>query len=155
MDLNKFLQEQFTPRELTVDVPQLADWWEGEPKWTVRGLTAAELGRVRSAVALIIRDRTNALLAAAQTGEGVIDSAREIMEFYGREVPEETVRRIEMLVSGSVTPDIKGQRMVAVKLSEAYPMVFQALTDRIALLTDQGAEPGKRKASGGKAKSKA
>lgn len=150
MRLDRFLQEEFSAREMTVPVPQLAEWFdEGKPvEWTVRGLTAAEVGRVRAAVALILRDRSSALLAAAQTGKGVIENAREVLEFYGKEVPEETTRRIEMLVAGSVSPSLVDQRMVAVKLSEAFPMLFQKLTDSIALLTDQGAEPGKRRASG-------
>lgn len=149
MELEKFLQQEFRHREFTLDVPELAPWFgKKPPQWTLRTLTAAEIGRVRAAVAEIVKDRVEAMVLAASGDGGVLENAKELLEFYGKEVPTETSRRIELLVAASVNPDLTGNRMVAVKLSEAFPALFAKLTDKVAELYEQGQEPGKPQASG-------
>ena len=50
MNLDKYRNERRTPRTEQVKVPQMADYFEGgEPLFTVRGLSAAELGRCKVA----------------------------------------------------------------------------------------------------------
>lgn len=150
MDLNRFANATFVQREASIPVPELAEWFaEGEEQvWVVRGLTAAELGRAQQSAST--REATLAALVNAMAGEG--DKASEIRKAMGlsdENVPEDVSRRIEMLVAGSVNPKLsQDQRDVAVKLAEAYPTTFYALTNKITNLTGQGAEPGKRKPSG-------
>lgn len=149
MDLQKFLNESLFSRTATVEVPQLSDYFgEDEPAWTVKGLTAAELGRVREASA---RGAEN-IKAMIEAMSGTGDKAEAIRKAAGiseEEVPEDVSRRIEMLTVGSVEPKLgPDNRDVAVKLAETFPTLFYQLTDKILSLTGQGAELGKPKRSG-------
>jgi len=150
MDLQRFGNATFVQREASIAVPELAAWFEEgeEPVWVVRGLTAAELGRAQQSAST--REATLTALVNAMAGEG--DKAAEIRKAMGlsdENVPEDVSRRIEMLVAGSVNPKLtQDQRDIAVKLAEAYPTTFYALTNKITNLTGQGAELGKRKPSG-------
>lgn len=151
MDIQKFLNASLRPRESEVSVPDLGAFFpEGteDPKWTVRGLTAAELGRANEAAES--RQESLKSLVEALAGDG--DKATEIRKTMGlsdEEVPGDISKRIEMLVAGSVDPEIgQENRDVAVRLAESYPTVFYQLTNTIMNLTGQGAELGKRKGSG-------
>lgn len=150
MDLQRFSNATFVQREESIQVPELAEWFDKGEKtvWVVRGLTAAELGRAGQAAST--REATLSALVQAMAGEGDKGSQiRKAMGLSDEEVPEDVARRIEMLVSGSVTPKLsQDQRDVAVKLAEAYPETFYRLTNKITNLTGQGAQPGKRKPSG-------
>ncbi len=149
MDLNKFINASLSAREADVAVPALADFFDdGEkPVWRVRGLTAAELARSREAT-----DKGESIkkLVEAMAGDG--DKAEAIRESLGlssEEVPTDVSRRIEMLVAGSVKPEIpEEQRDVAVKMAENFPVTFYELTNKVQELTGDGAELGKRKRSG-------
>jgi hypothetical protein len=153
MDLDKFLNESFAPRQVTVKVPEIADYFgEDEAVWTVRGLTAAELGRANESA-----DRgaeNNRALIDALTGDG--DKAAAFKKALGisdAEVPADVSRRIELLTAGSVSPAIGiDKREVVVRLAETFPTVFYNLSTQILSLTGQGAEVGKRKPSGSKSK---
>ena len=107
MDLNAFLAAALAPREQAVEVPELAAWFaEGEPAvWTVRGLSAAELGRAKEACARGL-DNIRALVEA-MAGDGNGDKAASIRRAFGLstdDVPEDVSRRIEMLAAASVSP---------------------------------------------------
>jgi hypothetical protein len=52
-------------------------------------------------------------------------------------MPEDIVRRVEMLVQASVTPC---DRETAVNLSIRFPTIFYALTNKIIELSGEGAE---------------
>jgi hypothetical protein len=91
-----------------VEVPELAAWFaEGEPAvWTVRGLTAAELGRAKESCARGLENVR--ALVVAMAGEGG-DKATAIRRAFGlstEDVPEDVSRRIEMLAAASVAPAI-------------------------------------------------
>lgn len=173
-DINRFVSTQFERRTQDVPVPDLADFFappkakggkgkaaasesegEGEankptPVWTVRGLTGAELAQVTEAKE---NNRRRAALAEgllSSKGEQLTDAVRELLG-TGDAQPDELVKRIEMLVLGSVSPACSHQ--LAVKLSEAYPVTFQELTNAIMRLTGLGSEPGKPRRSSGTAKS--
>lgn len=152
MDLDRFLGASFLPREATIAVPELSNFFgEETPEWTIRGLTSAELARANE-----ISDRMPGNIRAlvdSLTGDG--DKAEAIRKIVGlptSEVPADVSRRIEMLATGSVSPELgESRRDVAVRLAETFPTVFYNLTNRILSLTGQGAELGKRKRSGGTA----
>jgi hypothetical protein len=149
MDLNKFLNASLSLREATIEVPELASFFGDEkPVWTVRALTAAELGRADQS-AERGTDNLRALVAA-MAGEGdKAESIRKAMGLSDKDVPADVSRRIEMLAIGSVSPALgTEQRDVAVKLAETFPTTFYKLTNQIVNLTGLGADEGKRKPSG-------
>lgn len=149
MDIQKFLSASFTQRESEVPVPALKSFFPKGQKavWKVRGLTAAELGRAREA-----KERTDTIksVVSAMAGEGDKAAAlRDVMGLSEGEVPRDISMRIEMLVLGSVDPEIStDNRDVAVKLAESFPTAFYTITNEIQNLTGQGAELGKPKRSG-------
>lgn len=154
MDLQKFLNESLSSREATIEVPELKDFFGKEkPKWVVRGLTAAELGRANEA-ADRGQENIKALVDAMAGNGDKAEALRKTMGISDKETPSDISRRIEMLSAGSVSPELGPEnRDVAVKLAESFPTVFFNLTNRILSLTGQGAEVGKRKASGKNQKS--
>lgn len=149
MNLSKFLNASLVARQETVRVPELkAFFGNSKPEWTVRALTAAELGRANESAE---RGTENLkALVSAMAGEG--DKAEAIRKSMGlsmSDVPADVSRRIEMLTLASVSPELgPEQRDVAVKLSETFPTTFYTLTNKILSLTGQGADEGKPRRSG-------
>ena len=144
MDLNAFLAAALAPREQAVEVPELAAWFaEGEPAvWTVRGLSAAELGRAKEACARGL-DNIRALVEA-MAGDGNGDKAASIRRAFGLstdDVPEDVSRRIEMLAAASVSPAIGPEnRDVIVKLAESSPWAAAwSVTTLAAVLVSRSA----------------
>lgn len=151
MNVQRFLDAALSPRELDVTVPELVGtlFDAGESAvWTVRGLTAAELGRAKQASEEGL-DTVKALVQA-MAGDG--DKAAQIRKAFGLsddDVPPDVSYRIEVLAAGSVSPVLGVEnRDVAVKLAEAFPTTFYDLTNKILNLTGQGAVLGKHKRSG-------
>lgn len=150
MDIQKFLNAALRPREETIEVPELAQWFgEGQAaEWVVRGLTAAELGRANQAADRGL-ENVKAMVAALAGDGDKAGALRSAMGISDEDVPADVSRRIEMLAAGSVAPALGSEnRDVAVRLAEAFPTVFFNLTNRILTLTGQGAEMGKPKRSG-------
>lgn len=150
MDIQKFLNAALAPRQQTLQVPELADWFapNTDSEWVVRGLTAAELARANEAAQGGL-DNMRAMVAALAGDGDKAQAIRRAMGLAADDVPGDISRRIEMLSAGSVSPALGAdQRDVAVKLAETYPVTFYALTNAIVNLTGQGAEPGKQPRSG-------
>ena len=145
MNLNKYRNERRTPRTEQVKVPQIADYFEGgEPLFTVRGLTAAELGRCKEAAE---RQRNTAALAGALIGGDANAKAEALKELaQGPEVPDDICQRQEMLTLACVTPEL--QHADVVLLSDDFPIEFYLLTNAINRLTGAGRVLGKPNASG-------
>lgn len=146
-NLDKFNSTDFHPREAEVEVADLAMFFDdGEaPVWRVRGLSGPELGRVNEAQA---RNRDRQAIAAGLLSGKESEMTEAIRALVGEGgVPDDIAKRLEMLVVGSVSPEIT--HTTAVRLAEAFPIEFYQLTTRITELTGQGAEPGKRKRSSG------
>ncbi len=150
MHIQEFLNAALRPREASIEVPELAQWFGADERavWVVRGLTAAELGRANQAAERGL-DNVRALVAAMAGDGDKAGAIRKAMGLSDEDVPADISRRIEMLAAGSVAPALgSDNRDVAVKLAEAYPTVFYNLTNHILTLTGQGAELGKPKRSG-------
>jgi hypothetical protein len=148
MDLQKFLNASLTPREASVDVPELSEFFgDDDAVWTVRGLTAAEMARANDAAQA--GQSLSALVEALAKSGQKADAIRKLAGVPDADVPADVSRRIQMLVDGSVSPEIgEDSRDVAVRLAETFPTIFYNLTNKILSLTGQGAELGKPKASG-------
>ncbi|MEM1191560.1 MAG: hypothetical protein AAGI72_23715 [Pseudomonadota bacterium] len=148
MDTARFVSASFKPREASVAVPALAEFFEeGEAaEWKVRGLTGAELARAKSADQTMKNMKT--LVEAVATGNNS-DAIRKLAGVVDEGTPPDLTYRIQILVDGSVDPSIDAQqRDVAVRLAEAHPVIFYQLTSRILELTGEGQELGKRGNSG-------
>lgn len=151
MNLNRFLTAHLAPRQLDTEAPELVGtlFDEGEPAvWTVRGLTAAELGRCKQAS----HEGMDTIKALVQAMAGDGDKAAQIRKAFGLsddDVPQDISYRIEVLAAGSVSPALGTEnRDVAVRLAETFPTTFYDLTNKILNLTGQGAVLGKPKRSG-------
>lgn len=150
-NIQKFLSQPFSARTKNVSVPAMKAFFpeKEEPQFTVRGLEGAELAQVHEAVKIqqgiekimekIVSPNLTEKVEAMRKAIGITDN-----------VPGETVRRLEMLVRGSVEPKVTLD--LAVKICEIYPIEFYLLTNTITELTGQGKEPGKQKPSGKKRK---
>jgi len=145
MDLNTYRNERRAPRTEQVKVPQLAIYFKGgEPLFSVRGLSAAELGRCKEAAQ---RNRDTAALAGALIGGDSDAKAAALKELaQGREVPDDICQRHEMLALGCIEPKL--EHSDAVLLSEDFPTEFYQLTNVILKLTGAGRVLGKSNASG-------
>lgn len=149
MDLDKFINASLLPRTKSVDVPELTAFFGKKPAvWTVRSLTASELARAN--IAAEKGAENIAALVEAVAGNG--DKAEAIRKSLGiseSDVPGDISRRIELLTTGSVDPELgSDKRDVAVKMAESFPTAFYALTNAILSLTGEGAALGKPKRSG-------
>jgi len=150
MDVQKFLNSALSSRTATIQVPELAAFFEDDatPEWVVRGLTAAELGRASEA-AERGQENLKALVEAMAGSGDKAEALRKVIGVSESDVPSDVSRRIEMLTAGSVSPVLGTEnRDVAVKLAETFPTVFYNLTNKILALTGQGCELGKPKPSG-------
>jgi len=145
-NLEGFRSVEAQPRTEAVRVDDLADWFDGEPIWTVRGLTYDEIAKADAAA-----DKTKTLTALVESLASS-DSVREKVTLmkdvlgFGDDSSPQAIRRLEMFVIASVDPVIELD--VAVKLSNTNPVIFKELTDKIFVLTGQGQILGKQKPSG-------
>jgi len=133
---DKFERAKFEPRTRQIPVPALADFFDedSEPVWTVRGLTANELHRSIDA-GHTQKTLGKILESIAANGAGVAD-ARKALGFIGKDTPGEVAKRLEMMVQGSVEPQMP--LPLAVKLAENFPIEFYQITNEITELTGLG-----------------
>ncbi len=141
-----FMRTTFTTREQDVPVKGMAAFFgDAKPVWRVRGMTSIEYALVDEAA-----EKNKNLIAiidavSSSTAEDKAEAMREMLGLSG-DVPEELVKRHEMLVLCSVKPKITLE--VAVKLGDAYPIEMRILTGTIMRLTGLGKQPGKLPGSG-------
>ena len=134
-DTDGFHRAAFEPRTETVEIPALAEFFgDGEkPEITVRGLTATELHVAMEAGA---RNKAiDTVVKAIATQKGQIDGIRQALGLSA-DTPGEIAKRIEMLVSGSVSPKLDLESVK--KLAQVCPVEFYDLTNKITALTGQG-----------------
>ncbi len=132
---DRFEASAFKPKTASVPVEALAAFFDdGEPPvWVVRGLSTIELhnameaGKRQGSIETIVR--------AIANGGDQVEVVRSALGL-SKSTPGEIAKRLEMLVSASVSPAIT--LPVAVKLAEAFPIEFLTLTNRITELTGQG-----------------
>ncbi len=146
-DFAKLVNGQFVPREDILILPDLRVFFsEGEePKFTVRGLTGHEFGRVQEAIERNkgLSEILDGLTSAIQKEK--IEALKASIGL-SEKTPNEIVKRIQLLILGSVNP--KFEQEGAVRLCKYFPIEFYQLTNKITELTGQGHVPGKQKPSG-------
>jgi len=146
-DANKFMAQSYTLNTKDIPVPTLKPFFTKKTPaiFKVRGLSGVELAQVHDAVNVNkgIKEIVEKIVSPL-IGERV----KAIQEAIGitTKTPDEIVRRLEMLVKGSLNPAISLD--VAVKICETYPIEFYDITNEISKLTGQGKVLGKLKPSG-------
>jgi len=147
-DKEQFNREKFNPRTKAVSVPELQQWFgdNEQPTWTVRGLDAVGMARVRAAAQSNQAIVDLAEMLASATGQDRQQALKGLMDLDGDNLPEEHLRRLELLILGSADPVC--DRSLAKKIAKVYPVVFSRLTNEILTLTGLGYEPGKPQSSG-------
>jgi hypothetical protein len=140
-NVEKFAQAEFQARTKVVSVPTLAEFFDKneKPEWEVRSLTATELNR-----AMLAKDSAafaTKVVEAINRDDNVTEALKTKLG-YSNDVPAEIAKRMEMLVCGSVNPEIT--LPVAVKLAEVAPIEFLALTNQITELTGMGFQHAKK-----------
>jgi hypothetical protein len=141
-----FVNQEFQPRTEAIRLESLADWFDGEPIWTVKSVTASDLARANEAA-----ERRKNLVGAIEAvagsvGQEKVQATRELLGIDRKETPPDIAKRLDLLVAGSADPVI--DMTVAVKLGKTFPIEFMLLTNKVLLLSGQGAVPGKSKPSG-------
>lgn len=151
-DCNKFMQTAFIPRQASIEVPGLADWFTGDGPalWVLRGQTGNEIALSMEASNKV--KNVDAIIKAIAANK---DKVAEIKKAIGmdKDTPGEIIKRLEQLVQCSIDPVITLD--VAVKIAETRPVEFYQLTNEILRLTGQGMDVKKPKASGEMTKSEA
>ncbi|RLA02156.1 MAG: hypothetical protein DRQ47_07150 [Gammaproteobacteria bacterium] len=144
---NQFIKQAFKPRTEVVPVPSLADWFDkgSKPEWTVRSLTGNEMAIAQEALA---KSKNVAAIAEALLSSKQSDKIEALKEFVGTadSVHEQVSKRLEMLVFGSVKPEI--DMSIAVKIADNFPIEFAILSTKILQLTGLGSSSLKRRPSG-------
>lgn len=133
----KFTNTNFAMPTDSVAVPKLKDFFESDdPVWMVSGLTGEQNAQV-----LMAQEKNQAigdLVAAVLTAKGDKRSQAltGLMGMSSDKLPDDIVRRIEILMLGSVEPTC--DRDLAIKIGMFFPTVFYTLTNRILELTGEG-----------------
>lgn len=139
----EFLAQQFKPREETVKVTDLADWFDGEPVWRVRGLTGQELGKATMAAE---KSREVKAILEGLSSKNSKKITEAVQNMVDPDTPIDIAKRISMLTFGSVAPECSEQ--LALKLCKTFPVEFYSLTTKILELTGKGHTSGESTSSG-------
>jgi hypothetical protein len=158
IDTKKFKTASFKDRTDEIKVEQLKLFFpqDEKPIWKIRAISGEEMYSVRAAV-----DRarnTEEVLSQLVSGSSKEKAEAALKALgLGDDLPEDYIRRLHILRFGSVDPnlkdDVEGLEM-AKKVADAYPTLFNSLTDRIMAITGLG-KLGELKASIVTKKSKA
>lgn len=142
--LTEFSNADLSPRLSGVKTPEISGWFEdgADPVFKVRGLTGEEFYHVRESVNK--RRDMQAIASKILGGDGGA-VAEAIEELYGA-VPDEFVRRVEVLVAGCVEPAM--DRPMAVKLLKHFPSTAHTVAEEILRATGEGSTVGEPKGSG-------
>ena len=142
-DAAKFERATFADRTQRVEVPTLAEFFDGEEcVWVVRGLNSNELHKAMAASQT--QKALEQILSAISENKDQAKKVGSALGVHG-DTPGEIAKRLEMLTAGSVEPAIT--LPIAVKLAETFPIEFLTLTNTITELTGLGFEHAKPQAA--------
>jgi hypothetical protein len=150
IDTKKLKTASFKDRTDEIKVEQLKLFFpQGEkPIWKIRAISGEEMYSVRAAV-----DRarnTEEILSQLVSGSSKQKAEAALKALgLGDDLPEDYIRRLHILRFGSVDPnlmdDVEGLE-ICKKVADAFPTLFNTLTDRIQAITGLG-KLGELKAS--------
>ncbi|WP_375191799.1 hypothetical protein [Marinobacter sp.] len=151
LDLKKFQNAEFVPRETEVTLEALAEAGFGDGVVKVRGLTAHELATAEESASKgkLLSDLVERLSGAGKEKVGALMDGIG----YHQDVPAALAKRLEHVRLATVEPKLELADVA--KLAEAFPIEFSILANKVMELTGKGQQAQvKRKPSGGKATSK-
>lgn len=140
-DTTKFNNARFETRTKSIEVPLLKDFFQdGEDVvWNIRALSSEDL-----AIANLAKEKNQNIgqILVAMMGGVAKDKAEAVKEMVGinDNLPDDIVKRIEILLLGSVDLDATDpqSRETVIKLSQFYPGTFMRLTNAIYELSGEG-----------------
>ena len=149
-DLEKYMGADFKPRTEEVPVPNLKLFFDEDekPTWKIRNLTAIEIAKSKEAMernGRALSDYVAELTYAQSNSIGNI--ASDIKKKIEDMVPPDIVQRYEILMMGSVEPEIKDKSM-AIYFAANHAQDFNVITNKIWILSGKGAMPGKQEPCG-------
>lgn len=153
-DAQNFMRASWVHRTQEVDVPEIAEYFTdgAKPVFVVRGLSADELYKIRSASS---RQKTLEGIAEGLAEGSKSGAAKAIKEALGASgtLDPATPRAMETLMAGCVDPpcDLDMARL----LMDKHGLIFMRLSDTIMTLTGQGGAVEKKAAPSGKTKASA
>jgi hypothetical protein len=139
-NLEKFAAAKFEPRTEKVGPEILADGIKSffddgdEVCWVVRGLSGREMYYCREAEKRAKTVATALEVLSSQTIQA--SEFRKAMGLDAKQTTTDMARRLEVLVLGSVSPEIKLEH--AVLIAERFAHDFNYLTNKIEVLTGLG-----------------
>lgn len=143
-DVNKFASQKFADRVSQYKIPagsglrNFFDEDEEAPAFSVRGLTAAEIGRTRDAVA---QNRDMGAIIEKLIGGAPSEKGVALQQIIRPDTPDDVAKRLEIVHIGLVEPRLNFPDVV--RLAENFPVEFYAIADLIMALTGLGRLPGK------------
>lgn len=143
-----FVDARLEPRRSEVPVSDMAHWFDDgdQPVWRIRGLTGKQLGQANEAAER--NKNVNAILQAiaSRNTKKKAQGVKDLLGLNTEDMPQDIAKRIEILIMGSVEPECDLQ--LALKVCQAHPVEFFAITQEILRLTGQGSTLGKPMPSG-------
>lgn len=135
---DKFTGTKYKDRTCDVPVPELKAFFDDgeEPVWTVKGLTASEIAKANDEVANNYDLLTIVSSLASTLASDKSEAIKELVGVSEGKTPNDIVKRISQLMSGSVSPTCT--REMAVKLGENFSITFFKLSNKILELSGQG-----------------
>jgi len=149
-DKERFLKAGFVPREADVAVPALRDFFSpgSEPIWRVRSLSGHEIARVNDKMENTRKVRA-ILEGLVSNDTAEVKNAVASIVGNTEETPADAVRRMHLLLAGTVSPDPKTLDIdLASRLLQFFGVTFYAITNKILELSGRGYVPGKEQPSG-------
>lgn len=139
-DAQKFMSTSFKDRTGTVAVPELKQWFKkgDKPEFLVRGLNGHEIYQVNQRVE---RQKDIKEIIEQYYSSSAKERAKAFLDEVGMndEVPRDQIYALELVVAGTVDPELKKNE--AVRLCKDVSPVFRRIADKIATLTGQGRLP--------------
>lgn len=133
---DKFRSTKFELRTQTIPAPEaLVEFFaDGPAQFVVRGLIASELHKANEAGTR--QTAIDAVVKAIATQKDAIESVRRALGMTA-DTPGEIAKRMEMFLMGCVAPKLSPADVA--KIAEVCPIEFYDITNKILVLTGQGA----------------
>ena len=135
-DIKKFEETKFKENIKDIEIVELKSFFDEKEKpiWKVKALTGHELAKVNDSVKQN-KDLSTLIQGIVGSSKEKVESIKEVMGISDN-TADDLVRRISILVYGSVEPKITQE--ISVKFADVYPTQFYLLTNEIMGLTGSG-----------------
>ena len=148
LDLKKIKSAKFVDRTKGLPIPaemMKAAGWKKGVEWMIKALPGEALYSVRASVD---RNRNIEELVQKLVGGSVKEKVEAALGTLGLgdDLPDDYVRRLNILRLGTVDPEIDHEFAKFVALN--FPTFFNEATDQIQVLTGQGRSLGESNSSG-------